>query len=81
MRKLIDDLLTFSRISRFDKKFITTDLNKVLKDVLCDFDLLVQEKNAVLHLDKLPVIPAVRGNNCLPVSLNHSEDYLLPCCC
>jgi two-component system CheB/CheR fusion protein len=59
MRNLIDDLLNFSRISRFEKKIIVTDLNKVLKDVLTDFDLLVQEKNAVFHIDKLPVIEAI----------------------
>lgn len=71
MRKLIDDLLNFSRISRFDKKFITTDLNKVFKDVLSDFDLLIQEKNAFLHLAKLPVIPAV------PLQMNQLFHNLL----
>jgi len=59
MRNLIDDLLNFSRISRFDKNVIKVDLDKVLKDVLSDFDLLVQEKNAILHIDRLPVIQAV----------------------
>lgn len=59
MRNLIDDLLNFSRISKFEKKFISTDLNKVLKDVLSDFDLMIQEKNAVVQIDKLPVIQAV----------------------
>lgn len=59
MRKLIDDLLNFSRISRFEKNFIHTDLNKVIKDVLSDFDLLIQERNAVIHLDKLPAMAAV----------------------
>lgn len=59
MRNLIDDLLNFSRISRFDNKFVKVDLNEVLQDVLSDFDLLVQEKNAVIHIDRLPVIQAV----------------------
>jgi two-component system CheB/CheR fusion protein len=59
MRQLIDDLLNFSRISRFEKKFVRTDLNKVLKEVLTDFDLLIQEKNALIHADTLPVITAI----------------------
>lgn len=59
MRNLIDDLLNFSRTSRLDEKFVTTDLNEILKDVLSDFDLLIQEKKAVLHIGRLPVIEAV----------------------
>jgi two-component system CheB/CheR fusion protein len=59
MRNLIDDLLNFSRISHFDNKFINTDLNKIVQDVLTDFDLLIHEKKAVLHIDRLPVIEAV----------------------
>ncbi len=43
-RLLIDDLLNLSRISRYDKKFGLTDLNKVVDEVLGDFDLLIQEK-------------------------------------
>jgi two-component system CheB/CheR fusion protein len=59
MRHLIDDLLNFSRISQFEKKFVQTDLNEVLRNVLADFDLLAQENNVNLNIGKLPVVPAV----------------------
>ncbi|WP_018611480.1 CheR family methyltransferase [Segetibacter koreensis] len=59
MRNLINDLLNFSRIARFEKNFVSTDLNEVIKNVVSDFDLLIQEKNADLKFDKLPVIQAV----------------------
>lgn len=71
MRNLIDDLLNFSRISRFEKKFIKTDLNKVLRDVLSDFDLLIQEREAIIHIDKLPVLDAV------PLQMNQLFNNLI----
>ncbi|MCW3110895.1 MAG: signal transduction histidine kinase with CheB and CheR [Segetibacter sp.] len=71
MRNLIDDLLNFSRITRFEKKFVKTDLNKVVKDVLSDFDLLIQEKNAVLKINKMPVVEAV------PFQMNQLFNNLL----
>ncbi|MGI8636870.1 MAG: sensor histidine kinase, partial [Segetibacter sp.] len=71
MRNLIDDLLNFSRISTFDKKFIKTDLNKVLMDVLGDFDLLIQERNAVVNVDRLPILEAI------PLQMNQLFNNLL----
>lgn len=71
MRNLIDDLLDFSRISRLEKKFVTTDLNKVLKDVMSDLDLLIEEKKAVILADKLGVIQAV------PLQMNQLLHNLL----
>lgn len=71
MRNLIDDLLNFSRISRYDKKFVKTDLNKVLKEVVNDFDLLIQEKNAVIKIGKLPVLFAI------PLQMNQLFHNLL----
>lgn len=71
MRNLIDDLLNFSRISRFDKKFIHTDINKIFKEVLDDFDLLIQEKNATVQAGKLPVLQAI------PLQINQLFHNLL----
>jgi two-component system CheB/CheR fusion protein len=59
MRHLIDDLLNFSRISRSDQKFVKTDLNKVLQNVLTDFDLLLQDKNGSITADNMPVVKAI----------------------
>jgi two-component system CheB/CheR fusion protein len=71
MRHLIDDLLNFSRISQFEKKFVPTDLNEVLRNVLADFDLLIQEHNVDLKVGQLPVVPAV------PLQINQLFHNLL----
>jgi two-component system CheB/CheR fusion protein len=59
MRKLINDLLTFSKTSRPGKEFQLTDLNQVLKEVLKDLDLSIEEKKAKVSFRKLPVIKAI----------------------
>ncbi|MEO8147454.1 MAG: CheR family methyltransferase [Bacteroidia bacterium] len=59
MSRLIDDLLNFSRATRFEIKFETVDLNKTIKDVLKDFDLIMQQKKVKLNIAKLPVIEAI----------------------
>ncbi len=40
MTKLIDDLLDYSRISRSGGKFVKTDLNKIVEEVMLDFDVV-----------------------------------------
>jgi two-component system CheB/CheR fusion protein len=59
MSHLIDDLLNFSRTSAVNKKLIRTDLNKSLKDVLDDFELIMTQKMATIKSDTLPTIPAL----------------------
>jgi len=59
MRKLINDLLNFSRMSRLSSEFVSTDLNLLLKDVLKDLDLAIEEKKATILVEKLPVIKGI----------------------
>jgi len=59
MTKLIDDLLNFSSIDKSDKKFVKTNLNNILKDVLVDFEVLINQKKAVINYDGLPQIQAI----------------------
>ena len=59
MVTLIDDLLNFSRTSRSDNKFFQTDLNLLLKEVMDDFELVIAQKQAVVHIQALPVIRAI----------------------
>lgn len=58
MSKLITDLLDYSRLS---SNVIPerSDLNEILKEVLADFDYLIDQKKAVLKTDALPVINGV----------------------
>ena len=59
MGQLIDDILSYSRLKSTDDKLEDTDLNEVVKQVLTDFDLKINERKAVIETDKLPVIKAV----------------------
>ncbi len=59
MSNLIEEVLNFSKILNDDKGFKKTDLNDILRDVLNDFELLINEKHAVIHHEQLPVIEAI----------------------
>jgi PAS domain S-box-containing protein len=59
MRLLIDDLLAYSRTNNADRVFETTDVNKVLQEVLVDLDTNIEEKRAVIESDTLPVMNAI----------------------
>jgi PAS domain S-box-containing protein len=59
MRQLILGLLDFSRLLKSDTIYQPVDLNKVVKEVLHDFELVANEKNATFNVDKLPSIEAV----------------------
>jgi signal transduction histidine kinase len=58
MQDLINDILRFSKISVEKQSFDTVDLNGVMEEVLSELEGLVREKNAVITVDKLPVLPA-----------------------
>ncbi len=60
MQRLIDDVLSFSRISSADSLFLftRTDLNVVVAGVLADMEVLIESNKAIIHLSELPVIEA-----------------------
>ena len=59
MTKLVDDMINFSAISNYEKLFVKTDFNEILRDVEFDFELVIAEKKARIHAHKLPVLEAV----------------------
>ncbi|TRW24332.1 PAS domain S-box protein [Flavobacterium zepuense] len=59
MSLLIKDLLEFSRLLNPDTRFICTDLYEIVKAVKSDFELLIEERQADVHISTLPVIEAV----------------------
>ncbi|RFS17280.1 CheR family methyltransferase [Emticicia sp. C21] len=59
MTQLIDDLLSFSRLSRPDEDFELVDLNQILNNVKADYEMLINDKQAVILNDTLPVIHAI----------------------
>lgn len=59
MQDLIQDVLDFSRISKTEDAMEMVDLNEVIRNLQLDFELLVQEKEAVIKTDPLPVIEGI----------------------
>ncbi|HEY1112428.1 MAG TPA: ATP-binding protein, partial [Chitinophagaceae bacterium] len=60
MTKLIDDLLTYSRLS-INTLFESTDLNCIINEVLSDLELSITEKGAEVLVDHFPHIEVVPG--------------------
>jgi signal transduction histidine kinase len=58
MQDLINDILRFSKISVEKQSFEVVDMNGVVEEVLSELDGLIREKDAVISVDKLPVLPA-----------------------
>jgi signal transduction histidine kinase len=55
---LVNDVLAYSAID-IPKKFEQVDLNKVLHDIINDFEILIEEKKAVISKNNLPVIDMI----------------------
>jgi signal transduction histidine kinase len=58
MQRLIDDLLAYSRVGTRGNPFTDIDCNAVLKDVLDNLQLAIEENHATVTIGKLPVLPA-----------------------
>lgn len=59
MSSLIKDLLEFSRLLHTDARFTETDITSIVKAIRDDFELLIEEKQAVIEVNNLPVLEAV----------------------
>jgi PAS domain S-box-containing protein len=64
MSLLINDLLTFSRMNKDDELRGPVDLDKLMGQVINDFELLIQQKKAIIHRTGLPTIVAI------PIQMN-----------
>jgi signal transduction histidine kinase len=84
MQDLINDILRFSKISVEKQSFEAVDLNGVMEEVLSELEGLIREKNAVITVDKLPVLPAstvLMGplfSNLISNSLKYSKKKVEP---
>ena len=59
MRKLINDLLQFSRTTRTEQTFEITDLNDLVDHSLEELHAKIEEKNAEITVDHLPSLKVV----------------------
>jgi len=61
MQRLINDLLTFSRVGKRGKPFEAVDSNRMLQDVLEDMQFAIEESAATITHDELPTVQADPG--------------------
>lgn len=59
MENLIKDVLQFSKLAEASHNFESVDLNVVILEILTDFDLIIEQKNAIIESDILPEIQAI----------------------
>lgn len=59
LKALIEEMLNFAGVTNYEKLLLKTDLNEILKNILLDFELLIEEKKAEVITHKLPEIEAV----------------------
>jgi len=56
MKELITDLLNYSQLHQQKLEFGTVNLNETLLEILKDFEISIQEKNAVIDVAPLPSV-------------------------
>jgi two-component system CheB/CheR fusion protein len=61
MQKLIEDVLTLSKLSNRDQVFEIVELNEVLNRIIDDLEITIRETQAVIKVDQLPVIQGISG--------------------
>lgn len=59
MTKLIRDVLAFSQIAQSTEGFEQVDLRKIMEGVEGDFELLIQQKQATVKVENMPVVHAI----------------------
>jgi PAS domain S-box-containing protein len=58
MRRLIDDLLCFSRVSSKSEPFTRVDLSVVVREVLTDLETVLEQSGGTVTFGELPVLEA-----------------------
>ncbi|HLP49883.1 MAG TPA: chemotaxis protein CheB [Chitinophagales bacterium] len=61
MQRLIEDVLTLSKLSNRDLAMERVDLNEVLSRIVDDLEITVNEKKANIKIGELPVINGITG--------------------
>ena len=59
MTDLIKAVLNFSRLTRTDAQPVNVDLNAVIKHIVTDLELFIEEKKAVVQVAPLPVVKGI----------------------
>jgi PAS domain S-box-containing protein len=59
MSELIKSVLNYSRLSTDGEQFVEVDLNKIIATIKLDFELVIQEKKAIIKMETLPDIKGI----------------------
>ena len=59
MQMLIEDILTYSKAGSMDKVFVPTDLNEILRNVLSELEDNIDEKQARIQAEILPILDII----------------------
>ena len=84
MSNLIKDILGYSQLSKDTDVFRKVDLNKSLKRIITDYELIIEQKNVSLHWTELPVIEAIPLqisqllSNLISNSIKYSREGIAP---
>ena len=81
MQRLIEDVLTLSKLSNNDNAgIVPANLNEIISEIIDDIDIVVKEKEAVIEIGRLPIIAARPGQirqlfqNLISNSLKFTKD-------
>ncbi len=61
MRRLIDDLLSYSRVNSKTTSFLPVELSAVIADVLSDLEPRISAENATIRVGEMPAVEADPG--------------------
>lgn len=84
MQTLIDDLLTYSRVTRTDEGFVDVDLHDELQKIIEDLEYTIEKKNATIDLMVNHHISAIPGQirqlfqNLLSNAIKFTKDGVSP---
>ena len=59
MSALIRDVLNYSQLGKENVRFEKVDLNQIVEGVKADYDLLIEQKQAIIKTNHLPVLEAI----------------------
>jgi signal transduction histidine kinase len=61
MQLLINNILDFSKFSAASQSFETTNLNRLVEEVLSDLEIEIERKKAVITVEELPSVTVIPG--------------------
>lgn len=84
MMNLIRDVLAYSQLGKENITITAVDLNEIANGIISDFDLIIEQKNASIQFNELPVIEAIPlqmtqlFGNLISNSLKYSREHVAP---